>query len=114
MHGFTNLYIDHTIYGEAKTFLSDVAETGTHVHINSSFRTIKKQGSLNNDNAVTPTKPGKSAHNAGLALDFNLYNYNDPDKGTIPGNNTVTKNNTASPIDVYQYQEIPKVTKQNP
>ena len=89
IHGATSIYIDKTFYNDVKTILADAA-AGTNIHINSSFRTNADQAGFTNDNATTPAPPGKSAHNAGLALDFNLYNDNDVTKGIIPKNKTVT------------------------
>ena len=90
IHGETVLYVDHTILSDVTTLLDDAAQSGTHISLNSSFRTNKKQATLNGKNSTTPAKPGNSTHNAGVAVDFNLYEDNNIQKGTIPKNNTVT------------------------
>jgi len=94
IHGAKIVYIDHTILDEFTNVLQTAVHNKTHIHINSSFRTNKKQATLNSGNAVTPAKPGTSAHNAGTAVDFNLYVDNDVSKGTISKNSTVTGKNS--------------------
>jgi RHS repeat-associated protein len=94
IHGSNTIYVDHTIYEDLITVLDAAVKTGTHVRINSSFRTNKKQKELSESkDAVTPAKPGNSPHNAGVGLDFNLYKDNDVSKGTISKNFTVTSDN---------------------
>lgn len=89
--GSSNIYIDHTIYDDVKSLLENAAENEIPIHINSSFRTNKKQAGLTDENSTTPAKEGNSPHNAGLALDFNLYTDDKVDKGMIKSNSTVTK-----------------------
>ena len=89
--GQSTLYVDHTIYSNTKTILEYAAENKVPIHLNSSFRTNKKQGGLNAGNSTTPAKKSKSAHNAGLALDFNLYKNDKVSDGISSGNSTVTK-----------------------
>jgi hypothetical protein len=94
IHGEKDLYIDHTIIDDVKKIVDYAVENKVHIHINSTFRTNKRQQELNGDeNAVTPAPAGSSTHNAGLAIDFNLYKDNDLTKGTISKNNTVTSGN---------------------
>ncbi|MGE0773099.1 MAG: M15 family metallopeptidase [Cyclobacteriaceae bacterium] len=76
------MYIDHTIFSDVQDILGDAVETGTYIHINSSFRTNKKQEELGGSkDAITPASAGNSPHNAGLAIDFNIYTDNDVSKG---------------------------------
>ena len=89
--GESTLYIDHTILGDTKAILEYAAENEVPIHLNSSFRTNKKQGGLNAGNSTTPAEKSKSAHNAGLALDFNLYKNDKVGDGIDAGNSTVTK-----------------------
>ena len=91
--GQNSIYIDHTFYDNAKTLLTYAADENIPIHINSSFRTNKKQHSLSNkgSNAITPAKKGNSSHNSGQALDFNLYKEDKKAKGLISKNSSVTK-----------------------
>ena len=91
--GENTIYIDHTFYDDVKTFLTYAADNEIPIHINSSFRTNKKQSNLGKkgSKAITPAKKGKSAHNSGQALDFNLYTDDDKSKKLISGNKTVKK-----------------------
>jgi RHS repeat-associated protein len=89
--GQSTLYIDHTIFNDTKTFLEYAASNKIPIHINSSFRTNKKQGELTSTNSTTPAKKSKSPHNAGLAIDFNLYKNDKVSDGIDKGNSTVTK-----------------------
>ncbi|HEU5291916.1 MAG TPA: RHS repeat-associated core domain-containing protein [Cyclobacteriaceae bacterium] len=94
IHGQKTIYIDHTVLNEVTDILNAAVSTGTHIQINSSFRTNKKQKELKNSKkAITPASPGNSPHNAGVALDFNLYRDNDVSNGAIPQNSTVTSDN---------------------
>jgi hypothetical protein len=93
IHGSKIIYIDHTILRDLQDVLQIAVHTKIHIHINSSFRTNKKQATLDNGNAVTPAKPGTSTHNAGLAVDFNLYKDNDPNNSLVPKNSDVTDEN---------------------
>ena len=94
IHGSKIVYIDHTILSDFQNVLQIAVHNKIHIHINSSFRTNKKQATLNSGNAVTPATPGSSTHNAGTAVDFNLYIDNDPSKGLITKNSTVRSNNS--------------------
>ncbi len=89
--GSSNIYIDHTIYSDVESLLEYAAENEIPIHINSSFRTNKKQAGLTDENSTTPAKSGNSPHNAGLALDFNLYKNDKTSDGIDKGNSTVTK-----------------------
>ena len=59
------------------TFINFIKEvektTGLEVYITSSYRTWKKQAILKKQNSSNAS-PGKSRHNYGIALDFNLRN----------------------------------------
>ena len=90
--GSSNLYIDHAIYDDVKSILEYVAENEIPIHINSSFRTNKRQGGLTSENSITPAKKSLSPHNAGLAIDFNLYKNDKINDGIDSGNSTVTAN----------------------
>ena len=92
--GKSSIYIDHTFFDDTKELLTYAADENIPIHINSSFRTNKKQGSLGKkgSNAITPAKKGNSPHNSGQALDFNLYAEDKKSKGLISKNSTVTKN----------------------
>ncbi len=79
-------YIDDT-----KSILEYAATNELPIHLNSSFRTNKKQGGLTSANSTTPVAKSKSAHNAGLALDFNLYKNDKTSDGADAGNSMVTK-----------------------
>jgi len=89
--GKSTLYIDHTIFDDTKAILEYAATNEVPIHLNSSFRTNKKQGGLTSANSTTPAAKSKSAHNAGLALDFNLYKNDKTSDGVDAGNSTVTK-----------------------
>ncbi len=94
IHGTKDLYVDHTIIDDIKSIIDYAVENKVHIHINSTFRTNQRQQELSGDpNAVTPAPAGNSPHNAGLAIDFNLYKDNDFAKGTISKNSTVTSSN---------------------
>jgi RHS repeat-associated protein len=94
IHGETTLFIDHRIVDDMKTVIQYAIETKTHIHINSSFRTLVKQGSPSIQSAgVTPAKVGSSPHNGGFGIDFNVYKDNDVSKGTIRKNEGVTSSN---------------------
>jgi len=94
IHGATTVYIDHTIFDDFVGILNAAVTTGTHIKINSSFRTNKKQAELKKSkDAITPASPGNSPHNAGLGIDFSLYENNDVSQGRIKGNSTVTSVN---------------------
>jgi len=56
--GESTLYIDHTFYSDTKALLTYAAENEIPIHINSSFRTNKKQGELTKkgSGAITPAK----------------------------------------------------------
>ena len=73
IQGNLSLYIDHTIFEDVKNILSYVVDNQIKIRLNSSFRTNKKQSGLNSSNATTPAKSGRSPHNAGIGLDFNLF-----------------------------------------
>ena len=73
IQGNLSLYIDHTIFEDVKSMLSYAVENQIKIRLNSSFRTNKKQSGLNSSNATTPAKSGRSPHNAGIGLDFNLF-----------------------------------------
>jgi RHS repeat-associated protein len=84
------LFIDHTLYGDLKGLLNDAIETQTYIHLNSSFRTVARQRQLYQDlRAISPAEAGRSAHNAGLAVDFNVFVNNDPSQGLDPGNTSL-------------------------
>ena len=89
--GESALYIDHTIFDDTKAILEYAANNEVPIHLNSSFRTNKKQGGLTSANSTTPAAKSKSTHNAGLALDFNLYKNDKTSDGVDAGNSTVTK-----------------------
>ncbi len=89
--GESTLYIDHTIFDDTKSILEYAVTNEVPIHLNSSFRTNKKQGGLTSANSTTPAAKSKSAHNAGLALDFNLYKNDQISDGIDAGNSTVTK-----------------------
>ena len=88
IQGNSTLYIDHTIYEDVKNMLTFAVDNNIKIHLNSSFRTNKKQSGLNSSNATTPAKPGRSPHNAGIGVDFNLYN----DGAKDTGNSNVNSN----------------------
>ena len=92
--GKSSIYIDHTFFDDTKELLTYAADENIPIHINSSFRTNKKQGSFGKkgSNTITPAKKGNSPHNSGQALDFNLYAEDKKSKGLISKNSTVTKN----------------------
>jgi hypothetical protein len=81
IQGNTSLYLDHTVFEDVKNILTYAVENAIKIHLNSSFRTNKKQSGLNSLNATTPAKSGRSPHNAGIGLDFNLYNNGEIDLG---------------------------------
>ncbi len=81
IQGNSTLYIDHTIYEDVKNMLTFAVDNNIKIHLNSSFRTNKKQSGLNSSNATTPAKPGRSPHNAGIGVDFNLYKDGEIDTG---------------------------------
>jgi len=89
--GESTLYIDHTIFDDTKAILEYAATNEVPIHLNSSFRTNKKQDGLTSANSTTPAAKSKSAHNAGLALDFNLYKNDKTSDGVDACNSTVTK-----------------------
>lgn len=92
--GENTLHIDHTVFGDVQDILNSAVETGTYIHINSSFRTNKKQEELNGSkDAITPASPGNSPHNAGLAIDFNVYTDNEVSKGLESGNKNLKSDN---------------------
>lgn len=93
IHGASELYIDHRILSDVKKILNLAAATETHIRINSSFRTNKKQEEIQGGTGLTPAQPGNSAHNAGLAIDFNVYNNNDPEQGIMGQNANLTDEN---------------------
>ncbi|MEO9869443.1 RHS repeat-associated core domain-containing protein [Ekhidna sp.] len=95
VHGQNRVYIDHTELENLTQILHFAAATETHIHINSSFRTNKRQQELNGEDsdAITPAPAGNSPHNAGVALDFNVYNDNDPSKGLMGQNANLTDSN---------------------
>jgi RHS repeat-associated protein len=94
IHGATTVYIDHTIFDDLIGILNAAVTTGTHIKINSSFRTNKKQAELKESkDAITPASPGNSPHNAGVGIDFSLYENNDVSQGRIKSNSTVTSDN---------------------
>jgi len=94
IHGMSTVYIDHTIYDQFVALLNLAATTGTHIHLNSAFRTNKRQKEIASDpNSITPAKPGSSPHNSGVGVDVQLYKDNDVAKGLIHGNQGVTKSN---------------------
>ena len=89
--GESSILIDHTIFEDVKQIFDAAVETNTPIHINSSFRTNKKQEDVVADpKSTTPAAPGTSGHNAGLALDFNVYKDNDTSKGLEAGNTSLT------------------------
>lgn len=86
--GNNTIYIDHSILNDIKTIFTYAYTNDIKIRINSSFRTNLKQSGFNEYNATTPAKPGQSAHNAGLGIDFNLYH-----EGKIDcGNKNITTN----------------------
>jgi RHS repeat-associated protein len=93
--GSSSILIDHTIFSDVTDIFDAAVETATPIHINSSFRTNKKQEDVVADpNSTTPAAAGTSAHNAGLALDFNVYKDNDTSKGLESGNTSLTSSSS--------------------
>ena len=81
IQGNTSLFIDHTIFEDVKSILTYAVENEIKINLNSSFRTNRKQSGLNSSNATTPPKSGRSPHNAGIGLDFNLFSEDKIDSG---------------------------------
>jgi RHS repeat-associated protein len=95
INGESSVLIDHTIFEDTKSIFDAAVETSTPIYINSSFRTNKKQEDVAADpKSTTPAAAGTSAHNAGLALDFNVYKDNDKSKGLESGNTSLTSKST--------------------
>ncbi len=84
--GDIELVIDEEIKDKVFALLDYVIANKIKVHFNSDFRSSANQKAIQKT-GTTPAKVGTSRHEAGFALDFNLYN----DNGKIIKNNkTIT------------------------
>ena len=74
--GQMKLVVDKEIAGKVKELIQFAIDNKIYVHINSDFRTTKEQSTSIQKTGLTPAKPGKSRHEGGFALDFQLYKDN--------------------------------------
>jgi RHS repeat-associated protein len=85
MQGLQTLIVDEQIARKVLELARYAVKNEINVHFNSAFRSSEKQKEIQST-GTTPAEVGTSRHEAGFALDFNLY---DDDGEVIKGNSTV-------------------------
>ncbi|MDX2130006.1 MAG: M15 family metallopeptidase [Chloroherpetonaceae bacterium] len=93
IHGKTEVVIDHTILEDFTNLLNLAVQTETHIHINDSFRSNEDQENVKPTGKVKKAVVGNSTHNAGIAIDFNVYIDNKVENGKLQGNDGLTDDN---------------------
>ncbi|CAF3303827.1 unnamed protein product [Rotaria socialis] len=74
--GQITVVVDKEISDKLKTLMQFAIDNKIYVHINSDFRTTQEQSTNIQKTGLTPASPGKSRHEGGFALDFQLYKNN--------------------------------------
>lgn len=87
--GLTVLVVDKEIASKVLELAEYAVTNKITVHYNSAFRSSEQQESIQTT-GTTPASVGTSRHEAGFAIDFNLYDENGK---IIKGNTSVTSNN---------------------
>lgn len=96
IHGDDEVTIDHTYLNDFTNILQAAVNNRTHIHINSSFRSTAQQNSpAIQQQGTTPVQGGTSRHEAGFAVDFNLYQGNDVSRGLLQGNQEQNRDNNS-------------------